>query len=357
VLAAFLPGDRSVDLREVPVPEPGHGQVLVGVRASTICGSDLRAIYREHLGEGPEAYRGVIGGHEPSGVVVAVGEGVRRVGVGDRVVVYHISGCGQCPECRRGYQISCTSPARAAYGWQRDGGHADALLAEERDLLVLPESLSYLDGACVACGFGTAYEALCRAEVSGRDRLLVVGLGPVGLAVGLLAQAMGASTVVGTDPSPERRALALQLGAVDCAVAGGEEELTELLGQGAEVAVDCSGDGRGQLTALRHTRRWGRAVLVGEGGQLCVDVSAVLIHRQLSVHGSWVTSTVRMAELLERLDRWGLHPARIVTATFPLTQAGTAYQVADAGAGGKIGIVWDDQDAPAQARSTASSEA
>jgi threonine dehydrogenase-like Zn-dependent dehydrogenase len=89
--------------------------------ASTICGSDLRAIYRQHLGSGPEAYQGVIGGHEPSGVGEAIGPGVNRVRPGDRVVVYHISGYGQCDECRRGYQISCDSPQRAAYGWQRDG--------------------------------------------------------------------------------------------------------------------------------------------------------------------------------------------------------------------------------------------
>lgn len=340
MLAEFLPGGSKVDLEEVPDPAPGPGQVLLATKASTICGSDLRAIYREHLGEGPEAYQGVVGGHEPAGQVVAVGDGVGRIRVGDRVVVYHISGCGQCEECRRGYQISCTATTRAAYGWQRDGGHADLLLTEERDLLVLPQSLTYLDGAVVACGFGTAYEALCRVEVSGRDRVLVTGLGPVGSAVGLLAKKMGAPLVVGTDPSPARRELALQLGAVDQAVAGSDEELDALLGDGAEVAVDCSGNGRGQLTALRHTRRWGRAALVGEGGQLSVDVSEVLIHRQLTVHGSWVTSTARMGELLTNLDRWGLHPERLVTDTFPLSQAAEAYATADAAQGGKVGIVW-----------------
>lgn len=340
--AAFLPGNREVDLREVPDPSPGHGQVLVATRASTICGSDLRAIYREHLGEGPEAYQGVVGGHEPAGRVVAVGSGVDRIAVGDRVVVYHISGCGQCDDCRRGYQISCSAASRAAYGWQRDGGHADLLLAEERDLLVLPDALTFLDGACVACGFGTAYEALCRLAVSGRDRLLVVGLGPVGLAAGLLAKAMGASRVVGTDPSPDRRALALELGAVDEALAGTDAELDAALGDGAEASIDCSGNGRGQLTALRHTRRWGRAALVGEGGQLSVDVSEVLIHRQLTVHGSWVTSTVRMGELLENLARWGLHPETVVTHRFPLAQAAEAYSVADSGVGGKVGLVWED---------------
>ncbi|WP_432561664.1 zinc-dependent alcohol dehydrogenase family protein [Kineococcus sp. SYSU DK003] len=340
--AAHLPGNREVDLREVEDPRPGHGQVVVAMRASTICGSDLRAIYREHLGEGPEAYQGVAGGHEPAGRVVAVGPGVQRISVGDRVVVYHISGCGQCEECRRGYQISCTAPQRAAYGWQRDGGHADLLLAEERDLLVLPDELTFLDGACVACGFSTAYEALCRIGVSGRDRLLVTGLGPVGLAAGLLGKAMGAGTVVGTDPSPQRRALALELGAVDHAVAGADDELDALLGDGAETSVDCSGNGAGQLTALRHTRRWGRVALVGEGGQLAVDVSEVIIHRQLTIHGSWVSSTVRTGELLTNLVRWGLHPEAVVTHTFALQEAAEAYAVADSGVGGKVGIVWAD---------------
>lgn len=340
MLAAFLPGNSTVRLAEVDRPVPGPGQVLLAMKASTICGSDLRAIYREHLGEGPEAYQDVVAGHEPAGQVIEVGPGVQRLGVGARVVVYHISGCGQCDECRRGYQISCTSPQRAAYGWQRDGGHADVLLAEERDLLELPDSLSYLDGACVACGFGTAFEALCRVDLSGRDRLLITGLGPVGLAVGLLAQKMGASQVVGTDPSPERRAAAERLGAVDTAVTGTDEELTGLLGDGAEVAIDCSGAGVAQVTAIRHTRRWGRVGLVGEGGQLSVDVSEALIHRQLTVHGSWVSSTGRMAELLERLDRWGLHPEVVVSDTFALADASEAYALADAGVSGKVGIVW-----------------
>lgn len=340
---AFLPGGRRVDLQDLDDPRPGFGQVVVAMRASTICGSDLRAIYREHLGEGPEAYQDVVGGHEPAGRVVEVGEGVDRIRIGDRVVVYHISGCGQCDDCRRGYQISCTSPKRAAYGWQRNGGHADLLLAEERDLLVLPDELTFVDGACVACGFGTAYEALCRLDVSGRDRLLVVGLGPVGNAAGLMGKALGATTVVGVDVSPERRQLAVDLGAVDVAVpAGDDDQLRELLGDGAEAAIDCSGNGIGQLAALKHTRRWGRTALVGEGGQLSVDVSEVIIHRQLTVYGSWVTSTVRMAELLENLVRWGLHPDKVVSHTFPLERAAEAYEIADAGASGKVGIVWAD---------------
>jgi threonine dehydrogenase-like Zn-dependent dehydrogenase len=160
------------------------------------------------------------------------------------------------------------------------------------------------------------------------------------VAVGMLAKAMGATSVCGTDPSPERRNLALQMGAVDVALKGGENELKDTLGDGVEVAVDCSGNGDGQLTALRNTRRWGRVALVGEGGRLTVDVSEVLIHRQLTVYGSWVSSTWRMSELLERLVRWNLHPGRVVTDTFSIDQAATAYEAADAANGGKVGIVW-----------------
>jgi threonine dehydrogenase-like Zn-dependent dehydrogenase len=316
-------------------PTPGHGQVVVAVRASTICGSDLRAIYREHLGTGAEAYCGVIAGHEPCGEVVAVGPGTRRFAVGDRVIVYHIAGCGLCPDCRMGCFISCTSPLRAAYGWQRDGGHADYLLAEESTLVPLPELLTFVDGACVACGFGTAYEALTRMGVSGRDAVLVTGLGPVGLAAGLLAKALGAHLVVGVDVSEDRRALALSLGAVD--TVDDVHEVTD--GLGCEASVDCSGSPEGRVVALRGTRRWGRCAFVGEGNRLDVDVSHDLIHRQLTVYGSWVTSVHRMEELAQRLARWGLHPERTVTDRYGLDEAAAAYALADEGRSGKVAVV------------------
>ncbi len=337
-----LPGDSTVQQVTRPVPEPGHGQVLLAMRASSICGSDIRAIYREHLGRGPEAYRGVIAGHEPCGEVVAVGPGCRRTGVGDRVVVYHIAGCGACAECRTGYLIGCSDPARAAYGWQRDGGHAEYLLAEERTCLPLPDDLTWVDGALVSCGFGTAYEALLRIAVSGRDSLLVVGLGPVGLAAAMLGRAMGAGPVVGTDSAPERLDLARRLGLVDHAVAADEatpDRLAELSGGGFSRSVDCSGHAAGRAVAVGSLATWGRCGFVGEGGQVTLDVSHDLIHRQVSVHGSWVTSLGHMGDLLGHLVRWGLHPEVVVTHRFPLAQADRAYAVADAGTTGKACLV------------------
>src|SRR5436305_6482676 len=226
--AAFLPGNRKVELRTLSVPRPGHGEVLLRVKASTICGSDIRCIYHQHLGKGPEGYQGVIAGHEPSGQIVKTGPGCRRFREGDRAIVYHISGCGVCNDCRRGYMISCTSAQyRRAYGWQRDGGMADFLLAEEKDLIHLPDELSYADGAQVACGFGTVYEGLMKIGISGTDAVLITGLGPVGLATGALCRKLGAEKIIGIDVIHERLQLAKDLGLCDVVLKSGPENVDQ----------------------------------------------------------------------------------------------------------------------------------
>jgi len=102
-----LPGNRRLELHTYTVPEPGYGQVLVRMKASSLCGSDLRAIYRPvDQGTGPEAYQGVIAGHEPCGSIERVGPDVRRFKEGERVIVYHIAGCGVCHDCHGGWMIS-----------------------------------------------------------------------------------------------------------------------------------------------------------------------------------------------------------------------------------------------------------
>lgn len=344
--AAFLPGNSTTQLKEVAVPSPGHGEVLLRMKASTICGSDIRCIYREHLGKGPEGYQGVIAGHEPCGQIVAAGPGCRRFGVGDRVIVYHISGCGVCNDCRRGYMISCTSERyRRAYGWQRDGGMADYLLAEEKDLIYLPDELSFADGAQVACGFGTVYEGLQKLGISGNDAVLITGLGPVGLATAALCRKLGASKVIGIDVIEERMRLAREMGLCDEVLAGGPNNVADVKkltgGQGVERAVDCSAHDAARATAIRATRKWGRIVFLGEGGRVEFDPSPDLIHDQKTVFGSWVTSTWLMEELVERLVRWNLHPADLVTHKFRLDQVGDAYALMASGKCGKVAVVWE----------------
>lgn len=341
-----LPGNRRLDLQEFPIPEPGYGQVLIRMKASSLCGSDLRAIYRPiDQGTGPEAYRGVIAGHEPCGIIERAGPAVHRFKEGDRAIVYHIAGCGLCSDCRSGWMISCRQPERAAYGWQRPGGHADFLLADERTLISLPDELSYLDGAMIACGMGTAYAACCRANVSGRDAVLITGLGPVGIGVALVCRALGAR-VVGVEFVPERRALAQRLGFTDVVAPRDERDVFTMLsektaGHGFEVAIDCSGNAEARHLCLDMARDWGRVVFVGEGGMVAFEPSPLLIHKQLTLYGSWVCSLPQMVELVEHLVRWKLHPEVMVTHTFPLDQARQAYELFDSGQTGKVAIVWE----------------
>lgn len=346
--AAYLPGDSTTRVVEVPVPQPSHGEVLLRMKASTICGSDIRCIYHQHLGKGPEGYQDVIAGHEPAGEIIEAGPGCRRFKVGDRVIVYHISGCGVCNDCRRGYMISCSSEKyRRAYGWQRDGGMAEYLLAEEKDLIFLPHELSFADGAQVACGFGTVYEGLMKVGVSGNDAVLITGLGPVGLATGALCRKLGAEKIIGIDAIPDRNRLALELGLCDFVLNAGPEnaeqvrELTR--GAGVERAIDCSANATAREMAIRATRKWGRIVFLGEGGTVSFHPSPDIIHDQKTIYGSWVTSTWLMDELVEKLVRWKLHPADLITHRFPLDSVADAYSVMASGRCGKVAVCFDEE--------------
>ncbi len=349
MLAAYLPGNSTVTLREVDIPRPGIGQVLIKMKSSGICGSDIHYIYHQHraTAAAPDQplYRGFINGHEPCGQIVAVGAGCRHFRESDRVLVYHISGCGFCSNCRRGYPISCTGEGKAAYGWQRDGGHAEYLLAEEKDLLHLPDSLSYEDGAFISCGVGTAYEGIVRGEVSGSDHVLVVGLGPVGMMAMMLAKGRGAKTVIGVDVIPERLATAKKLGLMDHGFLTGDgvtERIRELTAGGANVTLDCSGNANGRLLALQASSDWGRVIYIGETGKVEFEVSADLMHHQRRIIGSWVTSLYHMEKCCTDLHDWKMHPHHAITHRFNLEQAAEAYALMASGQCGKVVINFAD---------------
>jgi len=119
--------------------------------------------------------------------------------------------------------ISCTSETyRRAYGWQRDGGMAEYMVAEEKDLIALPDALSYADGAQVACGFGTVYEGLEKIGINGNHAVLITGPGAGGLAAGALCRKLGAHGIIGIDVVPERMKIAIDLGLCDTVLAQGQ---------------------------------------------------------------------------------------------------------------------------------------
>lgn len=342
--AIIIGGKRQVELREFAVPEPGPGQVLLRMRAAGMCGSDLHNIYRTMNLDDPGHYRGCIAGHEPCGTVEAVGPNCKRnFRKGDPVIVYHICGCGDCYACRKGCMVNCTSDDRSVYGWHRDGAYADFMLAEENTLLDLPEELSFVDGAIISCGFGTSFQGVSRADVSGYDTVLVVGLGPVGLAAAIISKARGAK-VIGVDISPERVAAAERFGCdlglvADDDALGRIREYTD--GHGVEVSIECSASQEGRMLSLEAARLWGRVVLLGEHGNLSFNPSFTVIQKQLTVHGSWMSGISEMEDAIEHIVRWGIRPEEIVTHTFPITQVKEAFELADAGEAGKVVFVWE----------------
>ena len=244
--------------------------------------------------------------------------------------------------------ISCTSDKyRRAYGWQRDGGMADYLIAEEKDLVWMPDELSYADGAQVACGFGTVYEGLMKIGICGNDSVLITGLGPVGLATAALCRKLGADRIIGIDVVPERLQLAKDLGLCDDVLTAGVDNVAQIReltrGNGVERAVDCSANAEARTTAIRATRKWGRIVFLGEGGRVEFNPSPDIIHDQKTIYGSWVTSTWLMEELVERLVRWNLHPADLITHRFALEKVSDAYSLMASGKCGKVAVCFDEE--------------
>jgi threonine dehydrogenase-like Zn-dependent dehydrogenase len=335
-------GDRKLQLAEFSDPEPGPREVVVEIKASGMCGSDLR-FYRaaggtSSLGLG-KVTGPVIAGHEPCGIVAAVGVDVdeRAARIGARVMVHHYSGCGSCPHCLTGWSQMCVEGS-IVYGVTWHGAHAPYMKVPAHTLVPLPDELSFATGAAISCGTGTAYGALRRMNVSGRDTILIVGQGPVGLSATQLAARMGAR-VIAMDLNPERLARAKEFGAdvlIDPKAGDAVAAIKALThGIGADMALETSGAAEGRATAVRATRAWGTVCFVGEGGSVTLDVSPDLLRKQLTIIGSWTFSKVGQADCARFILDRKIAVDDLFTHRWQLAQAEQAYGLFDRQTSGK----------------------
>ena len=328
-------GDRELELCPFPDPAPGPREVVVEIKASGMCGSDLTP-YRAPRG----TVQPIIRGHEPCGVVasrgVAVGED--EAPIGQRVMVHHYSGCGQCKYCRVGYAQLCVRGGHLVYGANANGGHAPLILVRPHMLVPLFDELSFEEGASISCGTGTAYLALRRLGVSGRDTLAIFGQGPVGLSGTMLAKAMGAR-VLAVDLSPERLKLATEFGAdavINPRDANPVQVIRELThGEGAETTLDCTGNPEARVNAVKSAAVWGRVCFVGEGNTTTFEISPDIIHKQLTIYGSWTFSLVGQSECARFIVDHHLPLSRLLTHRFQMEQAAEAYKLFDTQTTGK----------------------
>ncbi|QQS11523.1 MAG: zinc-binding dehydrogenase [Rhodospirillales bacterium] len=336
--AVVFTGDRQLALMEFDDPSPGPGEVVLEMKASGMCGTDLKTYRAPKGGAAGLGLAGaagpVIAGHEPCGVVCAVGAGVPAAvaWIGQRAMCHHYKGCGVCRHCLTGWAQLCAKDGMVVYGANGHGGHARYMKVPASTLVTLPDALSFETGAAISCGTGTAFGALQRIDLSGRDTIAIFGQGPVGLSATQFAVAMGAR-VIALDVSPERLARAKEFGAdavVDPRAVDPVAAIRDLTsGEGAHKSLDTSGAPDARAQAVRALRTWGVACFVGEGGTLSLDVSPDLLRRQISIVGSWTFSTVGQADCARFVEERRIDVDHLFTHRWRLDQAAEAYEVFD----------------------------
>lgn len=327
--AVILPGDGSVQLVDRADPTPGSGEVLVRTRASAICRSDM-SLYRgvPIVGSASSDLR-VIPGHEVAGDVVALGEQVSGVSVGDRVTCYLAIGCGHCTHCHSGFRMLCGQ--WRCIGFDVDGGDAELILLPAVNCLPLPVEISYIGGSLLTDMVGTQFHLQRDVRVGGASVVVIIGLGPMGCAGVMVGHGLGA-TVIAVDPLASRRERALRLGATEAVTP--EEFGTRCargwLGEGADLAVDCSGSADGENAALNCVRPQGDVFFVGERSSTTIDPSNQLIRKLVHLHGGWYFPTWRYDELARFAVERRLPLEDLVSTTISLDAAPEAFRAFDA---------------------------
>ena len=331
----YIMGSRHVEVREVPKPQAERGQAVVKMKVSAICSSDLHS-YRRVFGPGQE----FVCGHEPCGVIDSLGEGVTHLSVGQRVALYHYQGCGICKFCVSGLMQHCEK--RAGFGSvPLPGGDAEFMLINAINATPLPDELSFIDGAFVACIAATTYRSLSKLSLSPQKSLCIFGLGPVGLTAVKIAKAMGAGQIIGIDPNQARRDMAAGIGA-DAVLDSNEDtvrEIKKLTGGGANGSLETSGSMLAQRNAIECATHFGEIAVVGLTGLYdtngAVNLSR-LINNEITIYGSFVISLSQFHDLLDLIRRSKIHFDDLVTHRFPLDKAAEAFELFDKGGTGKV---------------------
>lgn len=320
-------GVGHVELREVPEPEPGPGQVVLEVAYAGICGTDIHIYDDEFPTEPP-----VTLGHEVSGVVARVGPGVTRVAPGDRVVTEtYFSTCGRCFYCRSGQPNLC--PERRSIGSRVDGGSARYLLVPERNLHVLPDNVSLKAAALIEPLGSCINGVLGLTGVRAGEVAVVSGPGTIGLFTTQLCKAAGAYTVVlGTSADAARLEKARALGAdlaLDVEAVG--ERLDGIIadltgGRGADVAFECAGAAASVAQCLRLVRRKGRYGQIGLAGRpVPFDLDQVC-YKELVVTGSNATVPWVWERALDLVSRGEVQLEPLISHVYPLTRWEEAFE-------------------------------
>ena len=325
--AAAYVGDGTIRVEEREPVDPAPGQVRLDVAYVGICGTDLHI---KHGAMDARVTLPAVIGHEMSGTVAAVGEGVTAWSPGDRVTVMPLRWCGDCAACRAGHRHVCE---RLVFVGIDAPGALQQSWTVEQDLVVrLPEGLP-LDQAALAEPLAVAVHDVRRSGLGAGGRALVVGGGPIGLLIALVAASEGIDVLV-SEPNAFRRAIASQLGvgAIDPIagdVASAVDEWTD--GAGVDVAFEVSGSAPGLATATHSLRVRGRLVVVAIHSQpVPLDLFRVF-WRELELAGARVYERTDFERAVELLATGAIPTAPLISAVVPLEQTADAFAALEGG--------------------------
>lgn len=332
--------EPGISMLDWPEPECGPNDVIIKVRKTAICGTDL------HIRQWDEWARKTIPvpmpvGHEFMGVVEKVGWEVRGIKPGDRVSGEGHITCGHCRNCRAGRRHLCRNTE--GVGVNRPGAFAERLSLPSVNVFPIPEGIPD-DVACILDPLGNAVHTALSFELVGED-VLLTGAGPIGIMAAAVARHVGARNVVVTDVNPYRLALAEKMGAKAVAAGPGalDKAMAELrMQEGFDVGLEMSGNAAAFRDMVGHMNHGGKLALLGIlPGEASIDWSQVIFKGLLlkGIYGREMFETwYKMTAMLQS----GLDIAPVLTHRFPVADFEKAFEIAGSGQAGKVILAWPD---------------
>lgn len=326
MLQQVMTAPGEIIFREVPVPEPGKGQVLVKIMEIGICGSDIHVYHGEH----PFTSYPVTQGHEVSGIVEKLGEGAEGLSVGQKVTIQPQVVCGKCYPCRHGKYNLCEE--LKVMGFQTTGVASHYFVADAEKVTPLPEEMSFDEGAMIE-PLAVAVHAIRRAgDVTGQ-KIAVLGAGPIGILVAQAAKGMGAAEVLVTDVSDLRLEKARECGADFCVNTKTKnfgEALTECFGPDkADVIYDCAGNNVTMGQAIQYARKGSTIILVAVfAGQASVDL-AVLNDHELDLNTTMMYRNEDYIEAIRLAQEGKIQLKPLISRHFAFQDYLEAYRYID----------------------------
>jgi 2-desacetyl-2-hydroxyethyl bacteriochlorophyllide A dehydrogenase len=318
--AVFRQIGQSLALEEIPKPKIGPEDVLVETRTCGICRTDVHILdglaYIPNLPHVP--------GHEPAGVVAEIGEKVRHLKPGHRVLPHLFLTCGQCYYCRVGRDSLC-SQLKGILGVTTPGGFAEYFVAPARNLFVLPDGIPFEMGGLVSCAVITAVHAFRKARLSVNDCAVIVGGGGIGQLLIQLLKAAGVRVAV-TGRSDETLEIARSLGADLTVRSGAEDTMRQLRqltgGSGIQCVFDCVGIAKTMGESASYVMDGGKIIVIGEEAEFPAIDTVHIAQRELEIIGSRNGSKQDVIDCLDMMNRGLIKPT--IVKKFSLDEIGEA---------------------------------